>query len=627
MRTSVIALCALALVLLAASAGARVAFDGTAPFTRGALESWLCAGGDATCVLNAERERVPSLFRKVVHRLGQFFTDLPALERFVAGNEKLTTAVQLARAALGDKPTLGAVRDVIRTLETSKVGASNASYPWFGFLPKQEAALVPGAAPVTYYTKCFGSITASATLTNPTTIVATFVIADQQQLLCADAYMIVGAGAISIQEFDTTGTYTVTLNASALAGSAAEQWYLATSGVRVFKFPSGLLTTIGQLIDTVSLIAGDFVMPLPADIFTANLDFVNRYVQASPRMGPQSTLRPAASAVALGINPDEIQSGDAILVLRPDGLDPMIGWGEGSNVGHSTIAIRQPTSGELFVCESTVEDGYWPTDGIQCHPWSEWVQMATAAQFNAVLVPLSNASRANFNTQAALDFFNSVEGVEYGYQVFLYGWLDTASNNFPCLPPDYTSCLDQNSAEVLINLIDKGMEGSVTNFIRQAVSHRTGIWPQQQSLVESLYYGATKLNMTFADIYTAPEQDSWMYNTTRNGVDVTAPAMVCCVFVCRMWKAGGLFGNLTDSINCGEQTLWDIYSMQNFASEKMGAGRPAICQQYDPTNQLCQLVGDFTLNLAPDVNTRPLYAHMGEKCSSVGPNYIREPGC
>lgn len=34
--------------------------------------------------------------------------------------------------------------------------------------------------------------------------------------------------------------------------------------------------------------------------------------------------------------------------------------------------------------------------------------------------------------------------------------------------------------------------------------------------------------------------------------------MVCCVFVCRMWKAAGLFGDKTQSINCGEFTNSNI---------------------------------------------------------------------
>ena len=42
-----------------------------------------------------------------------------------------------------------------------------------------------------------------------------------------------------------------------------------------------------------------------------------------------------------------------------DGLDPMLAWAMGSSTGHTAIAVRDPTTGELFVHESTVKDDYW----------------------------------------------------------------------------------------------------------------------------------------------------------------------------------------------------------------------------------------------------------------------------
>jgi len=56
----------------------------------------------------------------------------------------------------------------------------------------------------------------------------------------------------------------------------------------------------------------------------------------------------------------------------------------------------------------------------------------------------------------------------------------------------------------------------------------------------------------------AVEEDSFTYETTRYNTTVQGPSMVCCVFVCNMWKAAGLFGDLTDEINCAEQTNFDI---------------------------------------------------------------------
>lgn len=60
------------------------------------------------------------------------------------------------------------------------------------------------------------------------------------------------------------------------------------------------------------------------------------------------------------IDEDLIQSGDALVVTRMDGLDQMISWGVGSHIGHAAIAMRD--KGELYVVEIQ-NTWYWPTHG------------------------------------------------------------------------------------------------------------------------------------------------------------------------------------------------------------------------------------------------------------------------
>ena len=45
-------------------------------------------------------------------------------------------------------------------------------------------------------------------------------------------------------------------------------------------------------------------------------------------------------------------------VMRLDGLDPLVMWGTGGATGHSTIAVRDPKDGELYVCESTAANPF-----------------------------------------------------------------------------------------------------------------------------------------------------------------------------------------------------------------------------------------------------------------------------
>lgn len=104
------------------------------------------------------------------------------------------------------------------------------------------------------------------------------------------------------------------------------------------------------------------------------------------------------------------------------------------------------------------------------------------------------------------------------------------------------------------------------------------------------------------------------------------PALVCDVFVCRMWKAGGLFDSVEggrDAVNCGEWTNWDAYALKLLAAP---AERPKVCQNADPHNQLCQLMGEHTMHLN-DISSKDLFPHIGENCPGLAPTYSRPANC
>ena len=61
------------------------------------------------------------------------------------------------------------------------------------------------------------------------------------------------------------------------------------------------------------------------------------------------------------IDEDFIQSGDPLLVLRLNGLDPLISYAAGSHIAHTTMAMR--FNGELYVIESQ-DTWFWPTHHV-----------------------------------------------------------------------------------------------------------------------------------------------------------------------------------------------------------------------------------------------------------------------
>jgi hypothetical protein len=179
-----------------------------------------------------------------------------------------------------------------------------------------------------------------------------------------------------------------------------------------------------------------------------------------------------------------------------------------------------------------------------------------------------------------------------------------------------------------------------------------------------------------------------LLQTTRNGQPASGPSMVCCVFVCHMWKAAGMFTNLNDEVwrvpalavgsgvvehcchnmplpalcvlcsclclcmparmyderhgvtttsllvsasrlslllqvNCGELTNWDDYVLNIFDPTP---ALPSQCKSADPTNPLCQLTGQYSLQLN-DYATKTPYAHMAEQCPSEAPLYNKPSNC
>jgi len=322
---------------------------------------------------------------------------------------------------------------------------------------------------------------------------------------------------------------------------------------------------------------------------------------------------PVRSIENVEIPVEKIQSGDFLGVIRLDGLDPMLAWAMGSHTGHTCITIW--VNGSLYVAESTVKSEYWPTDGIQMTPWNTWITQAKAASYNVVYLPLDPKVAASFNVQNAINFLNSVKGLPYGFHNLFTGWIDTAEDNYP---PPLSSHLVQLLAPFAEWLLQKEIEaGETYDFIAQGLNKRlntTGL-----SIGEA-YMTAAKKQISFTELINLPEQDTWIF-TDNNGVQ--GRSMVCDAFVTEMWKAGGIFGDITNEIQATEFTNLDAYSLNIFDANYV---RPPQCVQADPNLPFCQILGKYRMTL-PDYNTAQPFPHMRENCPSEPPLYIRQVNC
>ena len=197
------------------------------------------------------------------------------------------------------------------------------------------------------------------------------------------------------------------------------------------------------------------------------------------------------------------------------------------------------------------------------------------------------------------------------YQAMLWGWIDTIKSNYPCLPPDFSSsCLQWDSLEVLFSAVDRADEFVAAGMWGQAWNLRLGSEGlRTPDLLYQAVVGPAALDSSAA-LPTLVEIDSWRYqtyNVSDNYGIVSAPAMVCDVLVCNIWKAGGLFGANSDTMQCGEMTNWDAYVL-NF---------------FDPP---LQILGKYTMGLN-NVSSKEPYPHYAETCATLAPDYNKEADC
>eukprot|EP01136_Pigoraptor_vietnamica_P016724 Opistho-1_new@61011 len=307
------------------------------------------------------------------------------------------------------------------------------------------------------------------------------------------------------------------------------------------------------------------------------------------------------------LNESDIHSGDPLVIIRLDGLDTMLAWGMGAHTGHFTVALWM--DGELYVLES--QDGwYWPNHGIQRTPYRQWLQWAEEASYNVLHLPLSPEARAKFNETAAIEAYKGVEGMPYGYHNMLLSWIDTCEDNFP--PP-----LSAQLLMVGTTLIDHFVPKVADLMWNQAMNLRLGTWGLR---TYDVYREADRRNISFCELITMPEQDSWWYDQ-----DTQRPSkgLMCDALVAYIWKAAGLYGDIADDIQVTEHTNADVYKQAMFDANYV---RPQACVEADPDSPFCQIMGNYRMTL-PGYNTKVPYRHMAERCPSLPPNYDQPADC
>lgn len=521
-----------------------------------------------------------------------------------------------------------ALVDVLVRLQTfleahpRPVTAGPQDPPYFGFIPKYLGAVLPAQDVVVFgTTPCNSTIGVSVALNETTGVVR--IDADAWRSggnssgVCVDDLLLtVGPKSTAIR-IEGTGSYSATV--AVAIQDPAYAWDAQTNGVRVFRYHnSDVFTRLLDTIDTLLLFLPMLTGHLDPASAVANVRFLSNYSLMTPYPEP----RPFPYVVNVSAA-DDIHSGDLFAKMDLNGLGPIEAFAQGTTSGHTAIAIRNTTTGVLFVCESVEQ-------GITCTEYPEWIDSMQAAGSNIVMAPLNASLRALFNVTEAWMHIHRFLGNEYGYFNFFFGWVDTEEDNYPCMPWEWDRCLTSALVEYVMLFLDASVPEVASTFFGQALNHRAATGVLNMSIANVLHLAGTQRSLSAKQLMTIPENDTWLYNSTKRGVPgrQLLPSEVCSSFACSTLRAGGVFEpSIGSNITCTEIDVWDIFAMKMFDTSRMGPNRPAPCVAADPNNNLCQLSGTWTFALVEDANTRPLQPQMSLHCASQNPVPYNRDGC
>lgn len=332
-------------------------------------------------------------------------------------------------------------------------------------------------------------------------------------------------------------------------------------GLKIFQFCDGIADELGFVIKTLKLFMGGFGhnpdIPIiggkiPAYQENANVDWINHNLHY------KFERREIEDNV---IDEKYIHSGDFFGAIRLDGLSPMIMYGTGAHLSHCITALW--IEGELYMIESQGGD-YWPVQAIQRTPYRTWVQYAKNADMNIVWLPLKDEYREKFDEKAALEWFEGIETLPYGYHNFMWGWIDTPYDNFPDVLPS-------TLVAPVFGIFERLQPEFTSKILLEPLNFRLNT---KDLNLKEIVAEANRRGMTIEEVFAIPEEDDWQYS---DGV-----SLVCSSFVVRAWKAGGLFEDL--EINAVEQGPKDVYQMDMFNTNP---DLPASCKLADPELNYC----------------------------------------
>ena len=424
--------------------------------------------------------------------------------------------------------------------------------PYWRWIPEVQGYALPAPAPpLAFASPCFAVNTARGSLSpDGATYTLTLSSSAPANSSCKDSYLLgtVDYLHVATQDAAAGATQNVTLEFPVSLNRKAAQLWTARNGCLVARFlDPEPLAILYEALETVGLfIPALITSPITEADSASNYDFISRY--ANITMAPRATH-------SVDLDPALFQSGDILFIHRADGLATLEQWATGATTSHTVTFLRSEATGELYVVESQSNGADWPVDRIQKNPWGAWQAMAANASYGYVWLPMAGSARALFNVTAAWEFFNSTEGVNYGFQDFAPTFYDTPTDNLPWPARPETLEVVLGVLEGLIGWIEAEATPLFNLLFTQTLVQRLGgasALPFNATLLEALEAGAAQ-GLTFAQLMAMPEQDTYRYPAyTGSHAGSAATSLVCNAYACGLHKAAGSCGALGAEINCAD---------------------------------------------------------------------------
>ena len=369
---------------------------------------------------------------------------------------------------------------------------------------------------------------------------------------CSDSYLLGTVDYLHVATHDASaasgGGLNTTLDFPINLSRKASPLWTARNGALVLRFiDPEPLTILYEALSTVGLFIPSLITSPITDADSAsNFDFISRY--ANITMAPRS-------AGNVTLDSSLFNSGDIIFIHRGDGLATLEQWATGASTSHTVTFLRSEADNELWVVESQSNGADWPIDRIQKNKWADWQKMAATASYGYVWLPVAAEARKHFNVTAAWEFFNSTEGVNYGFQDFAPTFYDTLYDNLPWPARPESLEVVVGIVEGLLGFVESEGVPLINLLFAQTMVQRLGgpsVIPFNATFVEALEEAASQ-GLTFQDLMAAPELDTNLYPAyTGSKAGGSGPSLVCNAYACALHKAAGTFGAIADQINCAD---------------------------------------------------------------------------